>query len=180
MEEILAHFCDGKIKTFDELLEDLPAGQIKAAWVSGGYHEPWIDDTAAEQFAGLDLVVVQDMFDSPLWRVGNLSVAGSGFRRASRLVCEFRRAAAIVHLGHPAAARRVGRRAIVLGDCSAMRGLYNARASVRRNRGGNSSPSARRPDEIPLVGIDLRVNQLAGGALIRIRLHSIRIHLWFI
>ena len=79
VEEVLAHFCGGKIKTFDELLGDLPAGQIKAAWVSGGYPQPWHDDAAAEAFGSLNLLIVQDMFDSPLWRAATYQLPGAGF-----------------------------------------------------------------------------------------------------
>src|SRR5262249_45996014 len=80
VEEVLSHFCGGKIKTFAELLTDLPAGKIKAAWISAGYRTgDWCNDAAAQQFAGLDLAIVQDMFVSPLWKVAHYQLPGAGF-----------------------------------------------------------------------------------------------------
>jgi NADH-quinone oxidoreductase subunit G len=159
VEEILAHFCDGKIKTFDELLEDLPAGQIKAAWVSGGYHTPWIDDTAAEQFAGLDLVVVQDMFDSPLWRIATYQLPGAGFAERSGSYVNFAgRLQSFDWAILPP--QGVWVEAQLYWALLGKRGLYNARAVLSEIALEIIAFSAA-VDEIPLVGVDLRVNQLA-------------------
>jgi NADH-quinone oxidoreductase subunit G len=159
VENVLAHFCDGKIKPFDELLTDLPAGQIKAAWISGGYHEPWIDDAAAEQFAELDLVIVQDMFDSPLWKVATYQLPGAGFAERSGSYVNFAN-----RLQSFDWAIRPPQGVWVEGQLYwamlGRRGLYNARAVLTEVASEIMAFSAA-AGEIPLVGIDLRVNQLA-------------------
>ena len=91
--------------------------------------------------------------------VATYQVARGGFRRRDRLVCEFRRPAAIVRLGHPPAARRVGRRAIVLGAARQARTVQ--RPAVLSEVAAEIIAFSAAVDEIPLVGIDLRVNQLA-------------------
>jgi NADH-quinone oxidoreductase subunit G len=159
VEEILAYFCDGKIKTFDELLEDLPTGQIKAAWVSGGYHEPWINDAAAEQFESLDLVVVQDLFDSPLWRVATYQLPGAGFaERAGSYVNFAGRLQSFDWAIRPP--QGVWVEGQLYWAMLGRRGLYNARAVLMEVASEIIAFSAA-AGEIPLVGIDLRVNQLA-------------------
>jgi NADH-quinone oxidoreductase subunit G len=159
VEEILAYFCDGKIKTFDELLEDLPTGQIKAAWVSGGYHEPWINDAAAEQFEALDLVVVQDLFDSPLWRVATYQLPGAGFaERAGSYVNFAGRLQSFDWAIRPP--QGVWVEGQLYWALLGRRGLYNARAVLTEIASEIIAFNAA-AGEIPLVGIDLRVNQLA-------------------
>ncbi len=35
-------------------------------WVSGGYKGPWIDEPTARRFGEIPLLIVQDLFASPL------------------------------------------------------------------------------------------------------------------
>ena len=160
VETVLAHFCGGQIKTFNELLSDLPAGQITAAWVSGGYPiGDWIDDTAADLFGALDLLIVQDMFDSPLWRAATYQMPGAGFAE---------RAGSYVNFNHrlqsfdwairpPAGVWIEGH---LYWTMLGKRGLYNPR-SVLSELAGEIIAFNVAAGEIPEVGIDLRVNQLA-------------------
>ncbi len=83
VEEVLSHFCGGQIKSFEEVLEDVSAGRFKAAWVSGGYQDAhWCVDNTAAQFATLDLLIVQEMFASPLWHAAHYQLPGAGFASA--------------------------------------------------------------------------------------------------
>ena len=75
-------------------LTELDKGEIRAAWVTGGYKTDWIDAPLAERFAGLDLLVVQDMFASPLWELATYQLPRRLVRRARRLVRQPRRPAA--------------------------------------------------------------------------------------
>jgi len=162
VEEVLAHFCSGQIKSFDELLEDLPSGRIKAAWVSGGYsHSHWCDDTAAQQFAALELLIVQDMFASPLWNVAHYQLPGAGFaERAGSYVNFAHRLQSFTWAIRPPAGVWVEGHLYwtILG----MRGLYNARKVLDEVAAEIIAFSAA-ADAIPPVGIDLRINQLAGA-----------------
>ena len=81
----------------------------------------------------LELLVVQDLFPSPLLRAGRRIVARRGLRRARRLVRQPRRPAAIGRLGHPPAGRRADRGELVLG-AARPHGLYNAAARAGRGR----------------------------------------------
>jgi predicted molibdopterin-dependent oxidoreductase YjgC len=65
VEAVVSHFM-GRAATWDRLLDELPASGVRGLWVSGGYKRPRIDEATAAQLAGLDLLVVQDLFPSPL------------------------------------------------------------------------------------------------------------------
>jgi NADH-quinone oxidoreductase subunit G len=160
VEHILAHFCQGKIKSFEELLEDLAAGRVKAAWVSGGYpNGNWCDDNAATQFAALDLLVVQDMFESPLWRAAHYQLPGAGFaERAGSYVNFAQRIQSFTWAIRPPAGVWVEGQ--LYWQMLGQRGLYNPRKVLDEVAAEIVMFSAA-TDEIPLVGMDLRVNQLA-------------------
>jgi NADH-quinone oxidoreductase subunit G len=163
VEEVLAHFCSGQIKSFDELLEDLPAGRIKAAWVSGGYPSGnWCHDAAAAQFAALDLLIVQDMFASPLWNAAHYQLPGAGFaERAGSYVNFAHRLQSFTWAIRPPAGVWV--EGHLFWTMLGLRGLYKARKvldEVAREIIAFSAASG----EISSVGIDLRVNQLAGAS----------------
>lgn len=160
VEAVLAHFCDGQIKTFEELLEDLPAGKIKAAWISGGYtNGNWIDDAAAAQFVALDLVIVQDMFESPLWKGATYQLPGAGFaERAGSYVNFAHRLQSFTWAIRPPAGVWV--EGHLYWTMLGMRGLYNPRKILDEVAAEIIYFSAA-GDTVPAVGIDLRVNQLA-------------------
>jgi NADH-quinone oxidoreductase subunit G len=65
VEAVLAHFTGG-VKTFEQFLTEAGQGDIRGVWVSGGYKGAWIDEAAARRLEGLDLLIVQDLFPSPL------------------------------------------------------------------------------------------------------------------
>src|SRR5262249_55930733 len=152
-EAVLAHFSGGKIKTFAELLTELPSGNIKAAWVSGGYSSAdWIDEATANQFAGLEVLVVQDMFASPLWKIATHQLPGAGFAE---------RAGSYVNFNHrlqsfdwsvrpPSGVWIEGH---LYWTMLARRGLYNARA-VLSEIAKEIQYFHVAAGEIPLVGVD--------------------------
>jgi NADH-quinone oxidoreductase subunit G len=162
VEEVLAHFSDGQIKTFDELLEELPGGKIKAAWVSGGYPRgDWCDAEAAEKFAGLELLVVQDMYTSALWDAATYQLPGAGFaERAGSYVNYAHRLQSFTWAIRPP--EGVWIEGHLYWTVLGMRGLYNAR-EVMDEAAREIIAFAAAADEVPLVGVDLRVNQLAGA-----------------
>ncbi len=76
--EVIGHFADSVV-TFDELLDRIDAGQINAVWVTGGYKSDWIDEPTAARLDAADLLIVQDIFSSPLWERASYQLPGASF-----------------------------------------------------------------------------------------------------
>ena len=121
--------------------------------------QPWIDEATAERFAGLELLIVQDMFDSPLWQRATYQLPGASFAERDGSYVNLRRSAAIVRVGDPAAGRRVGRRGALLAAARHATGCTSSRSVLRRSRrarlryfaaaGGDSSAGRRRFESEP-------------------------------
>jgi NADH-quinone oxidoreductase subunit G len=164
VENILAHFSSGQIKTFDELTDDVAADKFQAVWVSGGYPKAdWCDEQAAAQFAAVKLLIVQDMFASPLWNVATYQLPGAGFaERAGSYVNFAHRLQSFTWAIRPPAGVWV--EGHLYWTMLGMRGLYNPRKVLNEVAGQIIAFSAA-ADEIPPVGIDLRINQLTGASV---------------
>ncbi len=83
VEAVLQHFC-GKVTAWDELLHDIDGrrngkGSIGGIWISGGYKSDWVNERTAERFAGVKELVVQDLFDSPLYQRATFQLPGGAF-----------------------------------------------------------------------------------------------------
>jgi NADH-quinone oxidoreductase subunit G len=65
VEAVLTHFTKNVIP-FENFLLSVEKGELQGVWVSGGYRNEWIDEAVAKKFDGLKLLVVQDLFPSPL------------------------------------------------------------------------------------------------------------------
>ena len=65
VEEVIAHFMR-RVPTLDDVLAEADRGNVRGLWVAGGYRKPWIDQPAARRLANAKLVIVQDLFESPL------------------------------------------------------------------------------------------------------------------
>ncbi len=179
VEAVLKSFTGG-VTTWDELLNQISHGQngngsvgasssvalaaeIAALWVAGGYREPWIDDGTADRLASLKLIIVQDMFDSPLWRRATFQLPGASFaERAGSYVnvndrlqsfdWAIRPPAGVTIEGH-LYARMLG-----------IRGLYNPRDTMREVAAEIGYFSvAGGPEPIHSTGVDLKINQLAAA-----------------
>lgn len=149
--------------SWTEFLEKhLPSGRIDGVWVSGGYVAPWNDAAVAARFAGLKTLVVQDFFSSPLmaaatWQLPAAAFAerdGSYVNHADRLQSfewAVRAPAGVKVEGH------------LYWQLSGRTGLFRSRAvldDVARAIGYFSAATGAIPD----VGLDLKVNQLAGAS----------------
>jgi len=82
VEEVLAGYSgaawrSGPLVSFEQLLGQLEAGRFGGVWVSGGYPTDWIDPPTASRFRGLRLLVVQDLFPSPLAEMATYALPGS-------------------------------------------------------------------------------------------------------
>ena len=158
VEAIIAHFA-GRVTPFDELPDQIGRGGIRGLWVSGGYKNDWIDEPTAPQLSGLELLVVQDLFPSPLSERANYELPAAAFpeRDGSYVNRADRLQSVRWAIRPPGAVRPEGS---LLWELLGMEGLYDARAVL-------SEVAAEIPyfnaagGPVPEVGIDLKVNLLA-------------------
>jgi NADH-quinone oxidoreductase subunit G len=158
VEEIIARLS-GRLTRFDEFLPALDRGAVRGCWVSGGYKSDWIDEATAARFQRLDLLVVQDLFPSPLSARADYQLPGAAF--AEREGCYVNFADRIQAVGRairpPSGVRSEGS---LYWDLLGRPGLYDARAVLDEiSREILYFAAAAGP--LPAVGIDLKVNLLA-------------------
>jgi NADH-quinone oxidoreductase subunit G len=65
VEAVISHFAQ-RVDSFDAILAAVDEGELRGVWVSGGYKTPWIGQVTTQRFERLELVVLQDLFPSPL------------------------------------------------------------------------------------------------------------------
>jgi NADH-quinone oxidoreductase subunit G len=161
VEAVLNKFSSERVLSFDGLLGQLDAGTIRAAWVSGGYPKPWIDEATAERFGKLDLLVVQDLFDSPLWQRATYQLPGASFAERGGSYVNFadRLQSFDWAIRPPAGVWIEGH---LYWRLLARKGLYNPR-SVLGEVAAEIIYFAAAGGEISPVGVDLKVNLLAGN-----------------
>jgi NADH-quinone oxidoreductase subunit G len=158
VERVIAHFSRG-VMTLTELLGEVERGGVRGAWVSGGYKSDWIDAPTAARFDALKLLIVQDLFPSPLSQRATYELPGAAFaeregsyvNRADRLQ-SFRRA-----VRPPGGVRTEGS---LYGELLGQSGLYNARA-VLDEIAREILYFAVAAGPVPDVGLDLKLNLLA-------------------
>ena len=63
---MLLERAGGTTLSFEEFITKAGSGAIRAAWMVGGYREPWVDKATAKAAASLSFLVVQDLFPSDL------------------------------------------------------------------------------------------------------------------
>jgi NADH-quinone oxidoreductase subunit G len=159
VEAVVAHFGDG-VKSWDELLADLDRGGIAAVWVAAGYRLPWIDEATAARFDGVELLIVQDLFDSPLWGRAMFQLPGGGYAERSGSYVNFQDRLQFFKwaVRPPAGAKVEGH---LYWQMLGMRGLYNAR-QVLDEVAAEIPYFAPAMDPVPATGVELKANQLAG------------------
>jgi NADH-quinone oxidoreductase subunit G len=158
VEEIIARLS-GRVTRFEEFLPALDRGAVRGCWVSGGYKSDWIDEATAARFQRLDLLVVQDLFPSPLSARADYELPGAAF--AEREGCYVNFADRIQAVGRairpPSGVRSEGS---LYWELLGRPGLYDARAVLDEiSREILYFAAAAGP--LPAVGIDLKVNLLA-------------------
>ena len=65
VEEVLAYFMH-KVLSLEDFLKEIGRNELGGVWVSGGYKGPWIEEPVAQRFEKVPLLIVQDLFPSPL------------------------------------------------------------------------------------------------------------------
>jgi NADH-quinone oxidoreductase subunit G len=158
VEAVISHFAR-KIQRWNDLLTRVVQEEFDAVWVSGGYKKSWNDAEVAAKFASARLLIVQDLFASPLseqahYQLPTVTVAereGSFVNRNDRLQ-SFRWA-----VRPPPGVLSEGQ---LLWRLLREQGLYQARHVLDDiSREIVYFSAANGP--ILETGVDLRVNQLA-------------------
>ncbi|MGD9720290.1 MAG: molybdopterin-dependent oxidoreductase [Pirellulales bacterium] len=78
VEQVVQHYM-GRVATLDDLLAALDGDAVRAIWVSGGYKHDWIARETAERLATVNVLIVQDLFDSPLLERATYRLPGAAF-----------------------------------------------------------------------------------------------------
>jgi NADH-quinone oxidoreductase subunit G len=149
----------GKIMGFEELVKSVEQGDIQGLWVAGGYKNEWIDEDTARRLEKLRLLVVQDLFPSPLTRLATYQLPGGAFaEREGSYVNRADRLQTVPWAIRPPIGVRV--EGSLYWELLGNAGLYNAR-SVLDELSRKIIYFSAAMGAIPDVGIDLKVNLLA-------------------
>jgi len=159
VEAVIAHFAHG-VPSFDDLLQELDGGTVRGVWVSGGYKTAWIGQATAHRFERLEVLVVQDLFPSPLSERATHVLPGVAFaERDGSYVNRTDRLQSVARaIRPPLEARAEGR---VLWELLGRKGLYDSHAVLEEIAQEIPYFSAI-IGPVPETGIDLRGNLLAG------------------
>ncbi|HEX7448781.1 MAG TPA: 2Fe-2S iron-sulfur cluster-binding protein [Pirellulales bacterium] len=160
VEAVIRHFT-GDCVTFGDLLPRVEQGEFDGVWVTGGYPTPQFGDDVAKRFEAVPLLVVQDLFASPLWDRAIYQVSGGSFaeRDGSYVNYAGRLQRATWAVRPPAGAWVEGQ---LYWRLLEMPGLFNSR-KVLSDVAAEIPYFAEAGREIPPTGVDLRLNQLAAS-----------------
>ncbi len=158
VEAVLAHFT-GNIINFEELAKSVEQGNVHSLWVAGGYKDNWIDETTAQRFDHLDLLVVQDLFPSPLTERATYQLPGGAFaEREGSYVNRYDRLQLVPWAIRPPLGVRT--EGSLYWELLGNKGLYNAQMVL--DEVAREIPYFYvAKDQIPDVGVDLKANLLA-------------------
>jgi len=165
VEAVLSYFMKGRVLQFDELLGQLGPQGVRGLWITGGYKAPTppvshvLDQAIADRLEGLDLVIVQDLFPSPVAERAHYVLPGAAWaeRDGAYVNCQdrlqsFRRA-----IRPP---RGVLPEGWLLWQMHQRAGQFDA-AAVLDEMAQQITYFAPAVYEIPEVGLDLKAGLLA-------------------
>ncbi len=160
--EAIVRYPRGELAAWEDLLAEAEAGRLSGVWITGGYLQPWVDEAAAARLAGVPLVVVQDLFASPLWDIATYRLPGAAFaeREGSYVNVDHRLQSADWAVRPPAGVRVEGS---VFWQLAGMPGLYKARR-VLDEVSGTIPYFAPAADVVPDVGVQLEAAAETCGA----------------
>jgi predicted molibdopterin-dependent oxidoreductase YjgC len=133
---------------------------LQGVWVSGGYKNDWIGQATAGRFERLKLLVVQDLFPSPLSDRATYVLPGAAYAERDGSYVNFADRLQTVRwaIRPPAGVRPEGS---VYWELLGRKGLYNSQAVLEEIAREILYFSAV-VGPAPETGIDLRANLLAG------------------
>jgi NADH-quinone oxidoreductase subunit G len=163
VEEILGHFMH-KLLSFQDFLGELGRTEFGGVWVSGGYKGPWIEEPLARRFEKISLLIVQDLFPTPLSERATYELPAAAFaeREGSYMNRGDRLQTANMAVRPPWGVRAEGS---LFWQMLGRRGLYNSRA-VLDDLSREVLYFAPAAGPLPETGLDMKINKLAKvGAL---------------
>jgi NADH-quinone oxidoreductase subunit G len=161
VEAVIARFA-GKVTTLDAILPEIERGDFGGAWISGGYKTEWINPATAASLAGARLVILQDLFPSPLADRATYVLPAAAFpERDGSYVNRQERLQSVRWAIRPP--RGVRSEGSLLWELLGREGLYNAR-QVLSELAAEIGHFHVAGGPIPDVGVDLMVNLLAVGS----------------
>lgn len=161
VEHVISRLA-GEVVAWEDLPQRIAAEQVQGMWVSGGYKTDWNDQAVADELSVVPLVVVQDLFRSPLWDIATYQLPAVAFaeRDGSYVNLDNRLQSFRWAVRPPAGVMPEGH---LFWRLLGRDGMYNAR-EVLVELATKNAVFAPALDEIPDVGVDLRVTQLAGSS----------------
>jgi NADH-quinone oxidoreductase subunit G len=159
--EAIVSRMGGRVRHFDQLLAELPTVHLDALWCTASYPEAWVDASTASRLAEVPLIVLQDLFDSPLWQQATYALPSVAFaeRSGSYVNCQDRLQSFDWAIRPPAGSMVDGQ---VYWRLLERAGLYRPR-DVMQEVAREIGYFAAALGTIPEWGVDLKVNQLAAA-----------------
>jgi NADH-quinone oxidoreductase subunit G len=158
VEEVLAHFMR-KVLTFEEFLKEMQRADLGGVWISGGYKQPWVEEPVARRFGPIPLLIVQDLFDSPLMERATYALPAAAFaeRDGSYVNHNDNLQTANMAVRPPWGVRSEG---ALFWQMLGRKGLYNARA-VLDDLSREILYFAPAAGPIAETGLNMKINRLA-------------------
>jgi NADH-quinone oxidoreductase subunit G len=78
VEEVLRHVT-GEVHDWNAFLAHLDAGDVDAAWMTGGYPGSWVGPELTERLPRVETWIVQDCFESELWNGATVQLPAAAF-----------------------------------------------------------------------------------------------------
>jgi len=158
VQEIVSRLAPEQVE-LAQLPELIAAQSIQGLWVSGGYKTDWHDESWAAALAEVPLLVVQDLFESPLWDRATYQLPGAAFaERDGSYVSATDRLQSFRWAVRPPA--QVLPEGPLLWRLSGRHGLYRA-SQVLAEVAREHAYFAAAAEGVPEVGVDLKVQLLA-------------------
>jgi NADH-quinone oxidoreductase subunit G len=160
--EAVVSKLSGQVIAFDDFIANFRDHAPDAIWITGGYKKSdWISAEAAKTLGSVKTLIVQDLFESAVWKQATIQLPGAAFAERQGSYVNFadqlqsfdwavRSPAGVMVEGH-LYARLLGRS-----------GMYNAR-TVLQELAHEIPYFSAAIGEIPSLGVDLKINQLALG-----------------
>ena len=153
---------NGTVPGWNDFLKKVQARTIQSAWVTAGYPTPetsWCDESVAATFDNVSCLVVQDLFKSPLFERATWRLPAVGFaeRSGTWVNCGQRAQTFEQAIRPPAGVWPEGR---FFWNLLGREGLYDPE-SIRKQIAESSASFAVLSGDMPAVGLDLRLQQVA-------------------
>ena len=153
---------NGTVPGWNDFLEKVQARTIQSAWVTAGYPTPeasWCDESVAATFDNVTCLAVQDLFKSPLFKRATWRLPAVGFaeRSGTWVNCGHRAQTFEQAIRPPAGVWPEGR---FFWNLLGREGLYDPE-SIRKHIAESSASFAVLSGDMPAVGLDLRLQQVA-------------------